>query len=69
MIDGLAVADLERRLDPLMGPLVWDLGHIAAYEDLWLVRRYGRRPLLRPDLDTVTTPSRRRAPCVGGSSC
>ncbi len=22
----------------LMGPLLWDLGHIAAFEDLWLVR-------------------------------
>jgi iron(II)-dependent oxidoreductase len=53
-------ADLERRLHPLMGPLVWDLGHIAAYEDLWLVHRYGERPLLRPDLaasyDAFETP-------------
>ena len=53
MIEGLAVADLERRLDPLMGPLVWDLGHIAAYEDLWLVHRHGGRPLLRPHLAAV----------------
>ncbi len=44
---------LERRLDPLMSPLVWDLGHIAAYEDLWLVHRHGRRPLLRADLAAV----------------
>ena len=53
-------ADLQRRLHPLMGPLVWDLGHIAAYEDLWLVHRYGERPLLRPDLaaayDAFETP-------------
>ena len=36
--------------DPLMSPLVWDLGHIAAYEDLWLgVRGAGLEPL-RPDL-------------------
>ncbi len=24
---------------PIMSPLVWDLGHIAAYEDLWLSER------------------------------
>jgi iron(II)-dependent oxidoreductase len=60
LVSDLADADLERRLHPLMGPLVWDLGHIAAYEDLWLVHRYGERPLLRADLaaayDAFETP-------------
>ena len=46
-----------------MSPLVWDLGHIAAFEDLWLVHRYGGRPLLRDDLadvyDAFETPARR----------
>jgi iron(II)-dependent oxidoreductase len=36
-----------------MSPLVWDLGHIAAFEDLWLVHRFGGRPLLRDDLADV----------------
>jgi iron(II)-dependent oxidoreductase len=45
--------DLERVHSPLMSPLVWDLAHIAAYEDLWLVHRYGERPLLRDDLAAV----------------
>jgi gamma-glutamyl hercynylcysteine S-oxide synthase len=45
--------DLERVHSPLMSPLVWDLGHIAAFEDLWLVHRYGGRPLLRDDLADV----------------
>jgi iron(II)-dependent oxidoreductase len=44
---------LERVHSPLMSPLVWDLGHIAAFEDLWLVHRYGGEPLLRPDLADV----------------
>lgn len=44
---------LERVHSPLMSPLVWDLGHIAAFEDLWLVHRFGERPLLRPDLAAV----------------
>jgi iron(II)-dependent oxidoreductase len=37
----------------LMSPLVWDLGHIAAFEDLWLNHRYGDRPLLRDELADV----------------
>jgi gamma-glutamyl hercynylcysteine S-oxide synthase len=45
--------DLERVHSPLMSPLVWDLGHIAAFEDLWLVHRYGGRPLLHEDLTSV----------------
>ena len=45
--------DLERVHSTLMSPLVWDLGHIAAFEDLWLVHRYGGRPLLREDLADV----------------
>jgi iron(II)-dependent oxidoreductase len=53
-------AELERQIDPIMSPLVWDLAHIAAYEDLWLVHRFGDAPLLRPDLaaryDAFETP-------------
>ena len=53
-------ADLERQIDPLMSPLVWDLAHIAAYEDLWLVHRHADEPLLRADLaatyDAFETP-------------
>jgi iron(II)-dependent oxidoreductase len=45
--------DLERVHSPLMSPLVWDLGHIAAFEDLWIVHRYGGRPLLREELADV----------------
>src|SRR5947209_3359081 len=51
---------LERVHSKLMSPLVWDLGHIAAFEDLWLVHRHGDRPMLRPDLvdiyDAMETP-------------
>jgi iron(II)-dependent oxidoreductase len=51
---------LERVHSPIMSPLVWDLGHIAAYEDLWLAHRLGERSLLRPELaalyDAFETP-------------
>ena len=52
--------ELERVQHPLMSPLCWDLGHIAAYEDLWLVHRHGGEELLRGDLadlyDAFETP-------------
>ncbi|MGI8944824.1 MAG: ergothioneine biosynthesis protein EgtB [Thermoleophilaceae bacterium] len=52
--------DMDRVHDPLMSPLVWDLGHIAAFEDLWLCRRAGGLAPLRPDLaevyDAAETP-------------
>ncbi len=52
--------DLEAVHSPLMSPLVWDLGHIAAYEDLWLVHRLSGTELLRPDMaelyDAFETP-------------
>jgi gamma-glutamyl hercynylcysteine S-oxide synthase len=60
LVSGLGDADLERVHSPIMSPLVWDLGHIAAYEDLWLGHRHGGLPLLRPDLaelyDAFETP-------------
>jgi iron(II)-dependent oxidoreductase len=53
-------SQLERQIDPLMSPLVWDLGHIAAYEDLWLVHRLAGEQLLHPELaaryDAFETP-------------
>ncbi len=44
---------LERVHSTLMSPLVWDLGHIAAFEDLWIVHRFGGEPLLREELADV----------------
>ena len=45
--------DLDRVHDPLVSPLAWDLGHIAAFEDLWLCRRAGGLAPLRPELTEV----------------
>src|ERR1700756_1570982 len=44
---------LERVHSPIMSPLAWDLGHIAAYEDLWIAHRLGGLELLREDLANV----------------
>src|SRR5918911_2031191 len=60
LVGHLSAAELERQVDPIMSPLVWDLAHIAAYEDLWLVHRYAGAPLLQPELaamyDAFETP-------------
>jgi iron(II)-dependent oxidoreductase len=60
LVEHLSEAQLSEVLSPIMSPLVWDLAHIAAYEDLWLVHRHGRRDLLRPELaelyDAFETP-------------
>jgi iron(II)-dependent oxidoreductase len=53
LVAHLGADDLERQVDPLMSPLVWDLAHIAAYEDLWLAHRFAGRPLLYPELTAV----------------
>jgi iron(II)-dependent oxidoreductase len=56
---------MARQADPIMSPPLWDLGHIAAYEELWLVRRLSGRPSLHPGLqdvyDAFETPRARRA--------
>jgi gamma-glutamyl hercynylcysteine S-oxide synthase len=52
LVEPVSDADLNRQHDPLMSPLVWDLGHIAAFEDLWVCRETGRE-LLRPELAAV----------------
>jgi iron(II)-dependent oxidoreductase len=60
LVAPLSVEQLERVHSPIMSPLVWDLGHIAAYEDLWMAHRHGGLELLRPDLaglyDAFETP-------------
>jgi gamma-glutamyl hercynylcysteine S-oxide synthase len=64
LVEPVSEADLDRQHHPLMSPLVWDLGHIAAFEDLWVSREAGLEPL-RADLaevyDATETPRPKRA--------
>jgi iron(II)-dependent oxidoreductase len=46
-------ATLTAQHSPLMSPLVWDLAHIAHYEELWLVRELGVGPATEPRFDDV----------------
>ncbi len=63
MIADLDSVSLETVHSPLMSPLVWDLGHIAAFEDLWVSRTL-EAPMIRPDLvdiyDADETPRAKR---------
>jgi gamma-glutamyl hercynylcysteine S-oxide synthase len=60
LVSHLSEEQLTAVHSAIMSPLAWDLGHIAAYEDLWLARRLAGLELLRPDLaglyDAFETP-------------
>jgi gamma-glutamyl hercynylcysteine S-oxide synthase len=64
LVQPVCAEDLERVHSTLMSPLVWDLGHIAAFEDLWLVHRWGGEPMLRGEYaqvyDAFETPRAER---------
>jgi iron(II)-dependent oxidoreductase len=55
---------LNRVYSPLLSPLAWDLGHIANFEELWLVQRVGGRAPLHGDLgrfyDAIENPRKER---------
>ena len=49
---------------PILSPLAWDLGHIANFEELWLVQRVGGREPLHGELgrfyDAIENPRKIR---------
>jgi iron(II)-dependent oxidoreductase len=64
LVEPLSEEDLNRVYSPLLSPLIWDLGHIANFEELWLVQTVGEREPLRGDLgrfyDAIENPRRTR---------
>ena len=71
LLEPLDDADLLRQHDPIMSPLVWDLGHVGNFEELWLLRAVaGTEPLDRA-LDDVydafrhPRPNRPSLPLLG----
>lgn len=38
LVSVLSDEDLHRQHDPLMSPIIWDIGHIAHFEELWLTQ-------------------------------
>jgi gamma-glutamyl hercynylcysteine S-oxide synthase len=64
LIEPLDDRQLNRVYSPLLSPLAWDLGHIANFEELWLVQTIGGREPLHGDLgrfyDAIENPRRTR---------
>src|SRR3954454_16884147 len=38
LLSPLSDEELRTQHDPLLSPILWDLGHIAHFEELWLTR-------------------------------
>jgi iron(II)-dependent oxidoreductase len=64
LLEPLDDEQLNRVYSPLLSPLAWDLGHIANFEELWLVQTVGGRAPLHGDLgrlyDAIENPRRTR---------
>ena len=72
LISGLSEEQLNTVYSPILSPLAWDLGHIANFEELWLVQQAGGREPLDGDLgrfyDAIENPrdSRNELPLLRG---
>jgi iron(II)-dependent oxidoreductase len=64
LIEPLDDEQLNRVYSPILSPLAWDLGHIANFEELWLVQTIGGREPMRGDLgrfyDAIENPRKTR---------
>lgn len=64
LIEPLDDAQLNRVYSPILSPLAWDLGHIANFEELWLVQTIGGREPLHGELgrfyDAIENPRKVR---------
>jgi iron(II)-dependent oxidoreductase len=64
LLEPLDDEQLNRVYSPLLSPLAWDLGHIANFEELWLVQTVGECAPLHGELgrlyDAIENPRRTR---------
>jgi iron(II)-dependent oxidoreductase len=64
LVEPLADEQLNTVYSPILSPLAWDLGHIANFEELWLVQRVGGREPMRGELgrfyDAIENPRKIR---------
>ena len=75
IVEALSDEQLEEQVTPILSPIAWDLGHMAEFEELWLVRtidglregRATRQPAdggasegLAPAYDAILTPRSER---------
>lgn len=75
LVGSLSDEDLRVQHDPLMSPLIWDLGHIGHFEEVWLLDNADGSPArsegLRGVYDPFRNPRALRAdlPLPGAASC
>jgi iron(II)-dependent oxidoreductase len=64
LIESLGEDQLNRVYSPILSPLAWDLGHIANFEERWLVQTIGGRQPLHGELgrfyDAIENPRKTR---------
>ncbi|HET6997414.1 MAG TPA: SUMF1/EgtB/PvdO family nonheme iron enzyme [Solirubrobacterales bacterium] len=64
LIGPLDDEQLNTVYSPILSPLAWDLGHIANFEELWLVQTIGNREPLHGELgrfyDAIENPRKTR---------
>ncbi|HEX8433329.1 MAG TPA: SUMF1/EgtB/PvdO family nonheme iron enzyme, partial [Longimicrobium sp.] len=70
----LSEAELTDQHSTLMSPVVWDMGHIAHFEELWLIRNlegpveFGEMPgMFNPFENPRSTRGKLRLPGLGGT--
>jgi iron(II)-dependent oxidoreductase len=56
LIEPLGDDDLRRQHDRLMSPIIWDVGHIGNFEDLWGVRSFPGAGAAMAALDPMYDP-------------
>jgi iron(II)-dependent oxidoreductase len=72
LVEPLSDEELNRVYSPILSPLAWDLGHIANFEELWLVQTIGGREPLHGELgrfyDAIENPraTRNELPILRG---
>lgn len=72
LVEQLDDRQLNTVYSPLLSPLAWDLGHIANFEELWLVQEVGGREPLHGELgrlyDAIENPraTRNELPILRG---
>jgi gamma-glutamyl hercynylcysteine S-oxide synthase len=64
LVEPLDDEQLNTVYSPILSPLAWDLGHIANFEELWLVQTIGEREPLHGELgrfyDAIENPRKIR---------
>ncbi len=54
--DALTDRDIHHQFNPLMSPIVWDMGHVGNFEEYWLLRKVEGMAAHDPAFDQMYNP-------------